>query len=339
MSVARASGIAVTSSIADVPGEETASGKKDYHMKKSCRTQTYLGKQTDCSLFYKKVGEQIDEVSSAQGASYKTLGHHGPAVENLQMALRLYFNDSGAIDVYNKRQDGLELAAWKWYPSAEQQKAGAGCDEYYVGKTFGLGGIALMDNGELIRPMASGERLARCGKTRNGCYAEIISKAIQLSDGPVDLTLRIEVKDGSRWAVVKAEASRPVIFATGVNFPTGADVIAGNSLISVWGVHPADVSSNPKPIGAALRYNSRRFDGPFRDSNQIRIVSKKCRKIQTEVFSASAEQVQAFVRDIEVKGLEKGKAVLPSAGELEKTEGQPSAGDWNNYLDYKSRVF
>lgn len=250
--------------------------------------------QTDCSLFFKKDGVQLSEISVSQNGSYKTVGHHGPAVENLQMALRLYFNDSGAIDVYSKKKDALELAKYRWYPSEEQQKEeGAGVDEYYVGKTFGLGGIAIVDNGKLVRPVAKSGRSARVGKTADGSFAELTSYGIELSDGPVDLTLRIDVRDGERWATVTASASRKVRFATGVNLPDGAQVNIGRNEIAVWGTHPADVSRNPLPIGAALRFKPCLFSRPVKERNQVRIDSGRRKSIRTKVLSASAAQVLA----------------------------------------------
>ena len=264
--------------------------------------------QTDCSLFFKKDKVQLPSASSEQGASYKALGHHGPAVENLQMALRLYFNDSGAIDVYNKRKDGLELAPYGWYPTEAQQAAeGAGSDEYYVGKTVGLGGVALRDGSETIRPVATQGRIAKAGRTRRGCFAEITSRGVMLSDGPVDLTLRIDVRDGSRWARVSASASRKVRFVTGINHPQICTRTASKGLLGVWGVHPADVAKDPKPIGAALSYKPRMFGTPEEHPGMSAIVSAPRRRISTLVFSASSAQVLA-------------------------SEGNASATDWENYL-------
>ena len=264
--------------------------------------------QTDCSLFMKKDKVQLSSASSEQGATYKTVGHHGPAVENLQMALRLYFNDSGAIDVYNKKRDGLELARYAWYPTEGQQaEEGAGTDEYYVGKTVGLGGIALRDGDATVRPVATQGRVARVGRTRRGCFAEITAKGIIYEGKPVDVTLRIDVRDGSRWARVSATASRKVRFVTGVNHPDISTRTASKGLISVWGVHPADVAKDPKPIGAALSYKPRMFGQPEELPGMAAIVSAPRKRISTLVFSASSAQVLA-------------------------SEGKQDAAAWENYL-------
>lgn len=50
--------------------------------------------QTDVSLFWRKDSLQQTEIFSAEGDLYRLVGHHGPAIENKFMALRLYFNHS-----------------------------------------------------------------------------------------------------------------------------------------------------------------------------------------------------------------------------------------------------
>ena len=96
--------------------------------------------QTAASLFWRSDSLQVNEIVSETGDQYRKVGHHGPAVENSHMALRIYFNDSGAIDVYSKTGRGMELEEYLWYPTPMQQEHGAGNDEYLVGKTVGLGG-------------------------------------------------------------------------------------------------------------------------------------------------------------------------------------------------------
>ena len=63
--------------------------------------------QTAHSLFWRSDSLQVDEIVSETANQYKKVGHHGPAVENTYMALRIYFNDSGAIDVYSKSGRGM----------------------------------------------------------------------------------------------------------------------------------------------------------------------------------------------------------------------------------------
>ena len=65
---------------------------------------------TDTSLYMKSDKIiYLTDIGSELGDLYQTIGHHGPAVENEWMALRIYFSDKVAIDVYNKAKPGLEL--------------------------------------------------------------------------------------------------------------------------------------------------------------------------------------------------------------------------------------
>src|SRR5690349_14970212 len=97
---------------------------------------------TDTSLYMKsdKI-TYLTDIGSESEDLYKTIGHHGPAIENEWMALRIYFSDKVAIDVYNKAKAGLELKKAQWYPTPEQQKEGWGADYYKVASTVGLGGV------------------------------------------------------------------------------------------------------------------------------------------------------------------------------------------------------
>ena len=88
-----------------------------------------LDAQTAHSLFGRADSLQVNEIISEVGNQFNKVGHHGPAVENSHMALRIYFNDSGAIDVYSKAGGKMELLKYKWYPSKEDQlKDGCGND-------------------------------------------------------------------------------------------------------------------------------------------------------------------------------------------------------------------
>ena len=60
------------------------------------------GAQTAKSLFMRSDSLEVEEIVSPEPVIYNKVGHHGPAVENRASAFRLYFNDSGAIDVYSK---------------------------------------------------------------------------------------------------------------------------------------------------------------------------------------------------------------------------------------------
>ena len=121
------------------------------------------GAQTATSLFRLTDSLQVSEIASSRAVQYYSTGHHGPAIENSACALRIYFNDSGAIDVYSKSGARMELLEYLWYPdSRQQEEEGAGRDEYLVGRTLGLGGIALWDGNEVVRLKATKTLRLQC---------------------------------------------------------------------------------------------------------------------------------------------------------------------------------
>lgn len=254
-----------------------------------------MSAQTAKSLFWKKDGVQVDEIVSDKPVLYKEVGHHGPAVENSYMALRIYFNDSGAIDVYSKSGRGMELEKYRWYPdSLAMAVYGAGCDEYVVGKTVGLGGIALWDGEKEVKLVATKGRTARVGQTSKGAYAQMIAYGVEYMGDTLDVSIRVDVKSKTREAFVTAETldGTKVRFLTGVNYHDGARVGYGDGYISVWGVHPSDVSASPVPVGAGLFFNKSVFSDPEKTDDMVRIISKPVSSIRTRVVAASTKEAE-----------------------------------------------
>ena len=251
--------------------------------------------QTASSLFWRSDSLQVKEIVSEQAVQYTFVGHHGPAVENSMCALRIYFNDSGAIDVYSKSGARMELLKYLWYPTQKQmEEEGAGCDEYLVGRTVGLGGIALWDGEKEVKLVATKGRTARVGQIKGGSFAEMIAYGVMYMGEPADVSIRVEMKDGSRVAKVIATelGGRKVQFLTGVNYHPGETVEFGKKYISVWGVHPADVSQNPCELGGGMWFNPSRFLAPEKTENMVRIISKPASRIETQVVAASVKETQ-----------------------------------------------
>ncbi|MCI6493044.1 MAG: DUF4861 domain-containing protein [Bacteroidales bacterium] len=251
--------------------------------------------QTASSLFLRSDSLQIKEIVSEQANMYKLVGHHGPAVENSHMALRIYFNDSGAIDLYSKSGRGMELLKYKWYPTqAQQEESGAGCDEYMVGKTVGFGGIALWDGEKEIKLKATKGRTARVGDTSKGSYAELIAYGVPYKDDTVDVSIRVDVYVKNRTARVTATelSGKKVQFLTGINYHEGETVVIGESYAYVWGVHPANVSENPKPVGAGISFNSKKFESVTKTENMVRLVSLPASSVTTKLTGASTKEAE-----------------------------------------------
>ncbi len=249
-----------------------------------------LGAQTASSLFWRKDSLQVNEIKSKEAVQYNFVGHHGPAVENVASAFRIYFNDSGAIDVYSKSGKMMELLKYHWYPTEAQQKnEGAGCDEYMVGKTVGLGGIALWDGNRVVKLVATAGRTARVGKTSDGSYAEMIAYGVECGGEKYDVSIRVDVYDGSRIAKVTASElnGSKLRFVTGVNYHQGETVAVGKNYLWAWGVHPADVASDPQPLGAGMFFNRKDFSKKMKTEDMLMLISRPCTSLSTGIVAAS----------------------------------------------------
>ena len=251
--------------------------------------------QTASSLFWRSDSLQVSEIVSEIGNQYNKVGHHGPAVENSHMALRLYFNDSGAIDVYSKAGRGMELMKYQWYPTKGQQDSLAlGADGYIVGKTVGLGGVALWDGEKEVKLEATKGRTARVGDTKKGSYIEMFAYGVLYKGDFVDVKIRIDVSAKTREAVVTASelSGKKVQFLTGVNFHEGQKVSFAEEYICVWGPHPVKKTETPFPIGAGLRFSAKEFPVIEKTDNMVRIISKATSKVSTRILSGSVKEAE-----------------------------------------------
>lgn len=249
--------------------------------------------QTAKSLFWRSDSLQVNEIVSETGDQYRKIGHHGPAVENSHMALRIYFNDSGAVDVYSKSGRGMELMRYLWYPSAQmQENAGAGCDSYIVGKTVGLGGIALWDGEKEVKLVATKGRTARVGDTKKGSYVEMTAYGVEYKGNLVDVSIRIDVTAKSREAVVTAKelSGKKVQFLTGINWHEGQSVKYGEEYISIWGPHPAKEAT--MPVGAGMFFSDKDFPSVEKTDDMVRIISSPKSQVQTRIISASTKEAE-----------------------------------------------
>lgn len=249
--------------------------------------------KTDVSLFLRAdSASYLNELSSESGDLYTKVGHHGPAVENEWMALRLYFDHKAAIDVYNKTRPGLELKAERWYPSAALQKEGWGADYYKVGSTVGLGGVRLWDGEKVIELDPVSMRTARVVKERTSSYLEMLSEGVPYKGRKVDILVRVTVYSGIREAKVEAFAlcDEPVQFATGINYHKGEELFNSDGLIVTWGLHPEDVAAETVKIGGAILYNPDDFVEKKDDGKEFLLISKPVKELSTWVSTACARE-------------------------------------------------
>lgn len=255
---------------------------------------------TDTSLYMK--AEKISyltDIGSESGDLYSVIGHHGPAVENQWMALRIYFSDKVAIDVYNKAKQGLELKQAHWYPTPGQQKEGWGADYYKVGSTVGLGGVKLWDGEKIVPLNPVTNRLARVGKTDTTSWMEMISRGVPYKGKKVDIMVRVTVFSAKREAKVEAFSlnGEKVQFVTGVNYFKGFETKKGNNYIATWGKHPEDVAAEIIEVGAAIRYNPKDYVKNTDDGKQYLLISKPTKHLSTEIVSASGREKEINTLD------------------------------------------
>lgn len=257
-----------------------------------CCLSLTIWSQTDVSLFWRSDSVQVSEIISEEGDQYRKVGHHGPAIENLYMGLRIYFNHSGSIDVYSKQRPQLELASAYWYPTEDMQQAGYGCDEYKVGATVGLGGYNLWDGENIVKLTATQGREVRVKKTRRGAMAEMLAKGVPYQGRTVDILIRITMKNNQRWATVEAFCKKggKVQFVTGVNFHPGKELFSDESHIAVWGKHPADVSKHPIQIGGGMVYSPGSIEQKKLTKDALLLVSWPCKHYKTKVVSAGEKE-------------------------------------------------
>lgn len=264
-------------------------------------TSGFLNAQnnTDVSLFMRSDSIHTNVISEPSGDLYKTIGHHGPAIENEWMGLRIYFNYKTAIDVYSKSQPGLELKTTEWYSTVKQQKEGWGADYYKAGQTVGLGGIKLWDNGKVIDLNPVSNRTARVVKVGSISYMEMLSEDVPYKGKKVDILVRVTVYSGYRNATVDAFAlnDEPVEFATGINYHKGHDLRKEEGLIATWGIHPEDVAAKLANLGGAMLYNPKDFAQTVDDGTQVLLISHPTKQLRTTISSASELETELNTMD------------------------------------------
>ena len=255
---------------------------------------------TDASLFLRSDSTRyLDHVSSESGDLYSALGHHGPAIENEWLGLRLYFDKKAAIDVYSKANRRLELSHYKWYPTPEQQKQGKGADYYKVGPTVGLGGIRLWDAEKVLPLDPVTNRTARVMKEGSVSFMEMLSEDVPYRNSKVDILVRVTVYSGLRKAKVEAFAlsDAEVEFVTGINYHPGQQVVVEEDCIFTWGLHPEDVAAEKVELGAAIFLNPDDYAQKMDDGNQHVFISKPTRYLSYWISAANGKE--PFVNTLE----------------------------------------
>ncbi len=158
--------------------------------------------------------------------------------ESERVAFRLYFDPRNAIDIYGKRRPTLQLAMYAAPDYVYHDKSPEGRDIFKVGDAIGIGAVAVMVNGKLIKVADVKERkwriLAR-GPVRS--IVELEYDGWNAAGRMVHLQSRITQWAGERGFehVISADAGDNFAFVTGFPMQPGiSPVNSGGGLPVKW---------------------------------------------------------------------------------------------------------
>lgn len=259
-----------------------------------------LENKTDVSMFFKEDQKYIFEAESKDGDFWDEMGHHGPAVENLWVGYRIYFDKKAAIDIYSKYQPRLEIKQTKWYTSEEMQRQNFGTDYYVVGNTIGAGSIRLWesDSVEMLNPVS--KRTAQVVKQGSISQINMLSEGIPYEGRNMDVLVRLTVFSNCRFARVEAFvlADLPVKIVTGLNFNPDLKIKRGSNYLISWGKHGSGAAIENIDVGAALIYNKADFEKVIKDENEFLCISLPTKYLQVWITSANAkeQEINTFMK-------------------------------------------
>lgn len=143
--------------------------------------------------------------------TYRSLHHHGVAVESEQMAYRIYFDKKQTIDVYCKRKPQLELGTSYWYPNDSLLALGYGDDILRVSGTIGVGSVKYWNGKKHVHIGPVAERSQRIVRqTRNEATIEVADRGWQIEGKEVDMTVQYTLCAGHRDMRCDVSLSAPV---------------------------------------------------------------------------------------------------------------------------------
>lgn len=183
-----------------------------------------------------------DVVTATEDNMYNKLHHHGPAFESDMIAYRIYFDKKQTIDIYGKKNKGLELTETMWYPTDEQLAKGMGDDIIRVFGSVGVGALKGWDNiGQRaihIEPMTQREaRIVAKGPVRTVVEMEV--KGWKYNGRSVDMNSRYILWAGHRDVQVQNILGgnlKNLVFCTGVmKMAEHTSYVDDRGVAAVWG--------------------------------------------------------------------------------------------------------
>lgn len=136
--------------------------------------------------------------------AYDAIYGHGAIVENPYVALRVYMNETQAIDVYLKQKPELECRRTTFYSTPDAVAAGQGTDVLRVGKSIGAGSFRGFNGTDAVNidtvasrgqsvPNDSTIAVIDRGWLYNGHCIDVYESYIAHSDSPtIDVVIKLE---------------------------------------------------------------------------------------------------------------------------------------------------
>jgi hypothetical protein len=244
--------------------------------------------ETAVSMFMNSDDKQIAYAESKTGDLYETMGHHGPAVENLWAAYRIYFNDSLSVDILSKFQPRLELHKSEWYTLDRPELNGLnyGVDNYRVGKTVGLGGLRLWDPSKNGRDKSVTVKLskepgclrhAKVIQGDGGAEIRMLNKGVPFQDELHDIEFTLRVIDGERFALLTAKvlSGQSIQFATGITIHDELKLVEQqDNFLMAWGDYDSPAASEVFDVGSGLVFKPDTIESTIRKKDGILIITK-----------------------------------------------------------------
>lgn len=248
----------------------------------------------DVSMFWKKSEEQLSFVEDAKGDLFSKLAHHGPAVENLWLAYRVYFNSSSSVDILSKFQPRLELRTSHWYPKKNACPADYGTDNYNVGSSVGLGGIKLFDPEvglQKLNPVS--KRTAQVLLEIDSAQIIMTSYGIPYLDYKVDIEFKLTCYADSRHAKIEVKElnGKEVQFATGIALHSKLESKQEENYLLTWGDYNSHAKYAVFNIGAAILYNPKDFESELSLENEQLFISKPCSSLSYFISACNDKEL------------------------------------------------
>jgi len=163
--------------------------------------------------------------------------------ESERVAFRIYFDTRNAIDIYGKRRPTMQLAMYASADYAYHDESPEGRDIFKVGDSIGIGGVAAMVDGKLIKVADVKERKWRIlssGPVRS--IAELEYDGWNAAGKIIHLRSRITQWAGERGFehAVSADSGNNFAFVTGLPvkpgiFPVNSEKDSPVTWIATWG--------------------------------------------------------------------------------------------------------